>query len=57
MKAVASLIQHFPGRLLTPDAVDFITMEGIADTTELRATFGLPLTPLEVGLETYLKPK
>jgi hypothetical protein len=54
MKAAASVLQHLPGRPLTPDAVDFITMEGVVDTTELQETFGLPLTPLEEGLRTYL---
>jgi hypothetical protein len=34
--------------------VDFITMDGVVDTSDLRATFGLPLTRLEDGLRTYL---
>lgn len=54
MKLVAGLAQHVPGRPLTPDAIDFITMDGAVDTTELVAAFGLPLTPLEDGLRTYL---
>jgi hypothetical protein len=54
MKFIASVVQHFPGRPLTPDAIDFITMEGEADTGPLVATFGLPLTPLREGLATYL---
>ena len=54
MKVVAGIVQHFPGRPLTPDAIDFITMEGLVDTTSLRAVFGLPLTPLREGLATYL---
>lgn len=54
MKFIASIIQHAPGRPLTPDAIDFITMDGDADTTTLRETFGLPLTPLAEGLATYL---
>lgn len=54
MKAIASIAQLLPGRPLTPDAIDFITMDPIADTTELRAVFGLPLTPLAEGLATYL---
>lgn len=54
MKAVASVVQFAPGRPLTPDAVDFITMDGVADTSRLTATFGMPLTPLEAGLATYL---
>lgn len=55
MKLVASVIQFAPGRPLTPGAVDFITMEGVADTSSLTATFGLPLTPLEQGVATYLR--
>jgi NADH dehydrogenase len=55
MKAVASLAQFAPGRPLTPDAIDFITMDGVADTGPLQQAFGLPLTPLTEGLQTYLK--
>lgn len=54
MKAVATVAQHLPGRPLTPDAIDFVTMDGVADTSELQAAFGLRLTPLEEGLATYL---
>lgn len=54
MKLVAGVIQFAPGRPLTPDAVDFITMDGVADTASLMETFGLPLTPLEQGVATYL---
>lgn len=54
MKLGASVLQHVPGRPLTPDAVDFITMDGVVDTGELRETFALPLTPLEEALRTYL---
>lgn len=55
MKLVASIVQFAFGRPLTPDAIDFITMDGVADTTTLQATFGLRLTPLEEGLAAYLK--
>ncbi len=41
-------------RLLTPDAVDFITMDGVADIGPLVEAFGLPLTPIAEGLATYL---
>lgn len=54
MKGIASVVQFAPGRPLTPDAIDFITMEGIADTAALGTAFGLPLTPLSEGLATYL---
>ena len=33
----------------------FITQDGVADTSALRETFGLPLTPLAEGTATYLK--
>ncbi|QFG04250.1 complex I NDUFA9 subunit family protein [Tepidiforma bonchosmolovskayae] len=55
MKLVASVAQFAPGRPLTPDAIDFITMDGVADTAALREVFGLRLTPLEEGLAAYLK--
>jgi nucleoside-diphosphate-sugar epimerase len=54
MKAVAAVIQHAPTRPLTPGAVDFITLDGIADTGRLEEVFGFQLTPLEEGLKTYL---
>jgi len=41
----------------TPDAIDFITMDGIADTASLVEAFGLRLTPIEEGLATYLGKK
>ena len=41
MKLVASVIQHAPGRPLTPDAIDFITQDGIADTAALTQVFAL----------------
>ena len=54
MKFVASIVQHAPGRPLTPDAIDFITMEGLADTKLLTSVFGRRLTPLNEALATYL---
>lgn len=53
MKLVASVAQFAPGRPLTPDAIDFILMDPIADTASLREVFGLPLTPLAEALATY----
>jgi NADH dehydrogenase len=55
MKLAAGVIQFSPGRPLTPDAVEFITMDGVADTSRLTAAFGIPLTPLEQGLGRYLR--
>lgn len=54
MKLVASVIQYAPGRPLTPDAIEFITMDGVADTAELERVYGLKLHSLEEGLSTYL---
>jgi len=54
MKAVAAVIQYLPGRPLTPGAIDFITMDGVADTALTQSVFGLPLTTLEDGLRRYL---
>lgn len=55
MKLVAGVVQFAPGRPLTPDAIDFITMDGVADTGPLRQAFGLRLTPLEEGLGSYMR--
>ena len=54
MKLVASIIQFAPGRPLTPDAVDFITMDALADPAELEQALGLKMTPLREALSTYL---
>jgi uncharacterized protein YbjT (DUF2867 family) len=54
MKAPAALLQFLPGPPLTPDAIEFITMDGLADSSELVETLGLQLTPLREGLATYL---
>ena len=55
MKRLAVVAQHAPGRPLTPDAIDFITQDGVVDVAPLQASFGLPLTPIDVALRTYLK--
>jgi uncharacterized protein YbjT (DUF2867 family) len=54
MKAQSALLQFLPGPPLTPDAIDFITMDALADSSELVETLGLRLTPLREGLATYL---
>lgn len=42
---------------LTPEGLEFATMDATADTGPLLAAFpGLRLTPLREGLATYLKP-
>lgn len=55
VKLSAWFAQYLPGPPITPDAVDFITMAAVADTTDLSAVFGLRLTPLEEALGTYLR--
>ncbi|MEO6198198.1 MAG: NAD(P)H-binding protein [Dehalococcoidia bacterium] len=54
MKLLAGILQFAPGRPLTPDAVDFITSDAVADPAELQQAIGFKPTPLREGLETYL---
>lgn len=54
MKALASVLQFLPGRPLTPDAVDFITMDALGDPAGISEKLGLAPTPLREGLATYL---
>ena len=54
MKAVAMIAQHMPGRPLTPDAVEFITMGALADPSDLEQQLGVKMTPLREALGTYL---
>ncbi len=54
MKLVASVLQFAPGRPLTPDAVDFIAGDALADPAAIQQKLGLRPTPLREGLETYL---
>jgi uncharacterized protein YbjT (DUF2867 family) len=55
-KLAATFLQLLPGPPLTPDAIDFIAHEAIADNSALERVLAPTLTPLRVGLETYLKP-
>jgi uncharacterized protein YbjT (DUF2867 family) len=55
MKLAASVLQFIPGRPLTPDAVDFITLDALADPTRVELTLGLKMTPLREALATYLR--
>ena len=57
MKLAASVAQFAPGRPLTPGGVDFVTMDGVADNTDLEKVFGLRLHPLEEALSDYLAKK
>jgi NADH dehydrogenase len=54
MKLVASVLQFAPGKPLTPDAVDFIAADALADPTAIQQKLGLRPTPLREGLATYL---
>ena len=56
MKAGASILQFAPGRPLTPDAVEFITMDALADPTKAELMLGIKMTPLRDALATYLAP-
>ena len=53
-KLLGTLLQLLPGPPLTADAIDFITNEAVADNTALESAFAPKLTPLRVGLATYL---
>lgn len=54
MKLVGSAAAHLPGPPLTADAVEFITMDGVADNRAAQAALGVRLTPLTEGLGAYL---
>jgi NADH dehydrogenase len=54
MKLVASVLQFAPGKPLTPDGVDFIAGDALADPTAIQQKLGLRATPLREGLATYL---
>jgi NADH dehydrogenase len=54
MKAAASVLQFVPGKPLSPDAVDFITEDALADPAEIESALGLKMTPLREALTTYL---
>jgi len=54
MKLAASILKFMPGRPLTPDAVDFITMDALADPTRVELTLGIKMTPLPEALSTYI---
>jgi NADH dehydrogenase len=56
IKFIAGFVQFLPGRLLTPDGIDFITMEEAVDHRELVKTLGVRMTSLEEGLRSYLAP-
>jgi NADH dehydrogenase len=53
-KLAGFFLQVLPKPPLSPDAVDFVTGDALADTKRLLADFDLTLTPLRAGLSTYL---
>lgn len=55
VKLGAALLERLPGQLLSRDAVDFVTQDGVADSAVARDRFPSfrPRT-LAAGLETYL---
>lgn len=53
-KLMATFLQLLPGPPLTPDSIDFITNEAVADNTALERVFSPKLTPLREALATYL---
>lgn len=54
VKLVAAVLQVLPGRLLTPDAIDFVNQAATADNRMLLRRMPRRLTPFEDGLRTYL---
>jgi nucleoside-diphosphate-sugar epimerase len=59
-KVQGALMRHFPGRPLSPDAVDFVAQAGAvtdADRQWLAENFPeFHATPVRTGLESYLRP-
>lgn len=53
-KLAAAPLRLLPSPPLTPDAIDFITHDAVADNTALIEALHPRLTPLREGLETYL---
>jgi len=54
VKTFASVLKRVPGRPFTPDAVEFVTMDALADSSRLEDALGLRMTPLREGLATYM---
>jgi uncharacterized protein YbjT (DUF2867 family) len=54
MKLAASILQLLPGPPLTPDAVDFVTQDALADPAQVEQKLGVKMTPLRQALATYL---
>jgi uncharacterized protein YbjT (DUF2867 family) len=55
-KTAGAFARMLPNPPLSPRAVDFLTGDALADLGPLIQAFGTRLTPLEEGLQTYLRP-
>lgn len=55
VKIPATIIQYLPNAPLSPDAVDFITMDERVDPNEAQQVFGVRFRELEDGLREYLR--
>jgi uncharacterized protein YbjT (DUF2867 family) len=53
-KLAASAMAPLPNKPLSPDAVEFIVNDALADNSNLQRVFDIRLTPLREGLATYL---
>lgn len=53
-KLAGALMSPLPAPPLSPDAVEFIIADALADNANLLRVFDLRLTPLREGLATYL---
>lgn len=56
-KLGGAVLRALPRPPLSPDAVDFLTGDAVADTGPLLRAFPIRLTPLREGLATYLAPR
>ncbi len=56
-KTAGAFARALPNPPLSPQAVDFLTGDALADTGPLVEAFGIRLTSLEEGLGTYLGPR
>jgi nucleoside-diphosphate-sugar epimerase len=53
-KAAGFFLQALPRPPLSPDAVEFVTEDAVADVGSLLEAFDIRLTPFREGLSTYL---
>jgi uncharacterized protein YbjT (DUF2867 family) len=56
-KLAGVFAQVVPKPPLSPDAVDFLTADAVADADALQGSFGITPVPLRDGLRTYLPPR